>query len=121
MKPVVVTNGNRGTVLLAEGRMAVHWKERLAGLMGRKILGAEEGLVIRPCESIHTHWMRMPIDVVFIDVEGVAVRVFPNVKPWRMRFGGGRADTVIEGPVGMIGRSGTEPGDRIRIDPPTSS
>ncbi len=72
-------------------------------------------MVIRPCEGIHTLWMRFPIDVVFLDVHDAVVRVFPNVVPFRLRFGGGKADTVIEGPVGMIDRSGTRVGDSIAI------
>lgn len=121
MTAVEVRNETKGTTLLSKGRMALRWKERLVGLMGRRSLGEGEGLVIRPCESIHTHWMRFPIDVVFVDVDDVVVKAFPDVKPWRVRFGGGRADTVIEGPAGMIERSGTEPGDRIRFGSSTSS
>jgi hypothetical protein len=83
--------------------------------MGRKSLGPEEGMVIRPCEGIHTLWMHFPIDVVFVDVRDTVVRVFPNVAPFRLRFGGGKADTVIEGPIGMIERSGTRVGDSIAI------
>ncbi|MFH1679746.1 MAG: DUF192 domain-containing protein [Candidatus Eisenbacteria bacterium] len=115
MKNVEVRNVSRGTLLLPRGLLAISWESRLVGLMGRKALAPDEGLVIRPCESIHTMWMRFPIDVVFVDVRNTAVRAFPNVAPFRLRFGGWDAHAVIEGPVGMIQRSGTRVGDGIEI------
>lgn len=121
MKPVGVRNETKSTRLFTRGFLAVEWRERLIGLMGRKELGAGEGLVIRPCESIHTCWMRFVLDVVFVDVEEVVVRVYREVNPWRMRFGGRHADTVIEGPAGMIDRSATQVGDRLRIVPLSES
>ncbi len=115
MKPIHLLNSTRGTTLFVNGQLATLWKDRLIGLMGRRNLEPDEGIVIQPCESIHTHWMRFAIDVVFIDVKGIVVKVCPNVRPWRVRFGGWNADTVIEGVPGMIERSGTQPGDRIKI------
>jgi uncharacterized membrane protein (UPF0127 family) len=115
LRPVSVQNETKGTVLFSRGEVARRWRDRLVGLMGRRSLGEEYGLVIEPCESIHTFWMRIPIDVVFIDVECNVVKAFAHVRPWRLRFGGRKADTVVEGPVGMIRRSGTSVGDRLRI------
>ena len=115
MRAIRVLNESRGTVLIERGGLARSWKERLVGLMGRKKLGPGDGLVIRPCESIHTCWMRFPIDVIFTDVEDRVVRLFPAVPPWRMKIGGRGADTVIEVPPGTIAASGTERGDRIGI------
>jgi hypothetical protein len=115
MGDVEVRNGTRGTVLLSRASLARTWTSRLRGLMGRRQLGPDEGMVIRPCEAIHTLWMRFPIDVVFVDVRDVVVAVCPNVRPFRVRLGGRSADSVIEGPVGMIERSGTRPGDKLEV------
>ncbi|RPJ48917.1 MAG: DUF192 domain-containing protein [Candidatus Latescibacterota bacterium] len=115
MKQVEVRNATRGTVLLSRGPLAESWRTRLIGLMGRKGLAEGEGMVIRPCEAIHTMWMHFPIDVVFVDVKDVVVAVFPRVRPFRFRLGGRDADTVIEGPVGMIAKSGTRAGDSLQI------
>ncbi len=45
------------------------------------------------------------------------VRVHRAVRPWRLVWARG-ARSVLELPVGTIDRTGTEPGDLIRFDPP---
>ena len=40
---------------------------RLKGFLGRRGLAPGEGLLIVPAGSIHTLFMRFPIDVVFLD------------------------------------------------------
>src|SRR5207249_5589534 len=37
---------------------------RLRGLLGRRGLGADEGLLLRPAGSVHTLFMRFRIDVI---------------------------------------------------------
>lgn len=118
MEPAEVINQTRRSILFSNGWIALEWRDRLRGLMGRRSLPGDEGLVIRPCESIHTLWMRFPIDVVFADPKKRVVRVYPNVKPWRLRLGGWNAFIVIEGAAGMIERSGTEVGDTLEIRAP---
>jgi len=115
MEKVEVWNVSRGTVLLPRGLLALSWKDRLVGLMGRRTLAPGEGLVIRPCESIHTMWMRFPIDAIFVDPRNVVVKTCPSVVPFRFRFGGWAAHWVIEGALGMIDGSETRVGDRIEI------
>ena len=40
------------------------------GLLGRSELAEGEGLWIQPCNSIHTWFMRFPIDAIFFDKTG---------------------------------------------------
>jgi uncharacterized protein len=56
---------------------------RMRGLLGRTELPRGEGILLRPCGSIHTFFMRFPIDVVFVDREGKVVGVERDLKPWR--------------------------------------
>jgi uncharacterized protein len=41
-------------------------------------------MVFPKCNSIHTFFMRMPIDVVLVDAKGVVVGVEENLAPWRL-------------------------------------
>jgi len=56
---------------------------RLKGLLGRRFMPAGEALVIYPCNSIHTFFMKFNIDVVFLDKNLMIKRVIRNLKPFR--------------------------------------
>ena len=56
---------------------------RMRGLMGRKYLRQGEGMVLRPGWSIHTAFMRFPIDVVFLEWDLTVMDVVEGLKPWR--------------------------------------
>ena len=55
---------------------------RLRGLMGRKELPENTGLLLVPCDSVHMCFMRFPIDVVYVDKEFTILKVVKNLKPW---------------------------------------
>ncbi|HOA95621.1 MAG TPA: DUF192 domain-containing protein [Quisquiliibacterium sp.] len=65
---------------------AVTFGARLVGLIGRSSLPRGRGLLLEPCDAIHTMAMRFPIDVVFLDRDGCIVRIDHDVRPWRMRI-----------------------------------
>jgi uncharacterized protein len=92
--------------------IAERYHERLVGLLGRRSLPAGEGLLIRPASSVHTLFMRFPIDVVFLDRDGVVVGIRHNVAPWRAAFAR-RAHSTLELAAGEAGRAGVEVGDRL--------
>jgi uncharacterized membrane protein (UPF0127 family) len=85
---------------------------RMKGLLGRSELPAGEGILIRPCNSIHMFFMRFGIDAIFVDRDGTVLKIARNLKPWRMA-GARRAHAVIELAVGEGARRGIGPGDRI--------
>lgn len=63
--------------------VAASFFQRLTGLLGRRALAPDEGLLLTPCSNIHTAFMRFPIDAVFLDREGTVMAVFHDVRPWR--------------------------------------
>ena len=85
---------------------------RLRGLLGVRGLPAGEGIVLRPGWSIHTAFMRFPIDVVYVDADQVVIKVVPNLKPWRASTCRGARD-VVELAAGECERRGLKPGDRV--------
>ena len=70
--------------LTEECHLAGNFTKRLKGLMFRQSMDDAEGLLIVPCNSIHTFFMRFPIDLVFIDREGNAVADIREIKPGRV-------------------------------------
>jgi uncharacterized membrane protein (UPF0127 family)/CheY-like chemotaxis protein len=84
----------------------------MRGLLGRKYLRQGEGMVLRPGWSIHTAFMRFPIDAVFLDADQVVIRVEHEVGPWRTVSCRG-AREVVEMAAGECRRRGLEVGDRV--------
>jgi uncharacterized membrane protein (UPF0127 family)/CheY-like chemotaxis protein len=85
---------------------------RMRGLLGRKYLRQGEGMVLRPGWSIHTAFMRFPIDAVFLDADQVVIRIEHEVGPWRTVSCRG-AREVVELAAGECRRRGLEVGDRV--------
>jgi len=84
-------------------------------LMFRRGLAPGEGLAITPCNSIHMFFMRFALDVVFLDREGVVVRVYRGIRPWRVSRIVRRARTAVELPVGTLAAAGVGVGDVLRL------
>jgi len=68
---------------------------RMRGLLGRRGLESGEGLLLRPAGSVHTFFMRFPIDVVFLSRDGEVLKVAPALPAWRTAAAR-RAKAVLE-------------------------
>jgi uncharacterized membrane protein (UPF0127 family) len=112
----VTLEREQGGVVCARCRLADRPWTRLRGLIGRRGLGADEGLVLRPVGSIHTLFMRFAIDVVFLDRDYVVVKVVHDLRPWRFAAAR-RAKVVLELPGGAASRKGLKVGERLVIVP----
>ena len=108
-----ILNVSQGTVVALQAEKAEsHWA-RLMGLMGRRGLPEGGGMLITPCSSVQTTFMRFAIDVVFLDRDGQVVRVVQELKPYRGAFGGRGAHSVLELPAGAAAHGVIAVGDRL--------
>jgi uncharacterized membrane protein (UPF0127 family) len=87
---------------------------RMRGLLGRRSLPTGKGLLLRPAGSIHTAFMRFPIDVLFLDRRLRVLGVAERVPPWRIAGRRG-ARAVLELPAGESARLGVEIGDQLAL------
>jgi uncharacterized membrane protein (UPF0127 family) len=85
----------------------------MRGLLGRDGLERGEGLLLRPASAIHTHFMRFPIDAVFLGRDFEVLRIVPNMRPWQ-HAGRRGARAVLELTAGEAKRRGLEAGQRLR-------
>ena len=85
---------------------------RLRGLLGKKDLPSGHGVLLRPAWSIHTAFMRFPIDVVFLDADQIVVKIVPDLKPFSTASCRG-AREVVELRAGECERRGLALGDRV--------
>jgi len=81
-------------------RRAASSRDRLVGLLAGPPIADDEGLVLEPCDAIHTFAMRFAIDVIFLDRSGRVLRVVERLAPWRIAW------TVIELAAGSVRRLG---------------
>ena len=95
---------------VCRARVATSFLERLRGLLGAAALPAGTGLLLPRTSSVHTHFMRFPIDVVFLDDGGRVVAVRPALPPWRFAAARG-ASSVLELAPGECARLGLAEGD----------
>lgn len=86
-------------------------RERTLGLIGRCAIDPDEAMLFDRCSSIHTWFMRVPIDVVFLDAAGRVIRALSHVRPWRPLVACAGASAVLELCAGEAARRGIVPGD----------
>ena len=89
-----------GKIVVARLTIADGFCSRLVGLQFRRKLPAGAGLLLVPCNSVHTCFVRFPVDVVFLDRGGRIVAVRQNLRPWRLAFGPRGSHAVLEVDVG---------------------
>lgn len=77
-------NQSTNTEVAKQVTKAKSFYQRAKGLLGRKSLPPEEVLWIDRCPSVHTFFMKFPIDVVFVDKDMKVTKIVSNLKPWRM-------------------------------------
>jgi uncharacterized membrane protein (UPF0127 family) len=111
-----VRNLTRGTTLATQLEVAGTGASRRKGLLGRNGLAAGEGLWIVPCESVHTFFMRFPIDLVYLDRHHHIRKVRSAVGPWRLSACLA-AHSILELPAGVVEATRTERGDRLEFVP----
>ncbi len=56
---------------------------RFLGLMGRESLEEGEGLLLLRCSCIHTFFMKIPIDAVYLSAD-FTVLGFETLRPWKI-------------------------------------
>ena len=107
-------NARTGSVVATAVELADTRAARNRGLLGRDGMEPASALILLPCFSVHTMFMRFPIDVVFVDRDGVVVRVVTDLPPWRMAASF-RAHAVIEMMAGSVLYRDILPGDRLYL------
>lgn len=101
-----------GRIVAESVRVAHTLPRRMRGLLGKSGLEPGEGIVLRPAWSIHTFFMRFPIDVVFLDENQTVVRIDESLRPWHTASQRGAME-VVELKAGECARRELEVGDRV--------
>ncbi|MGD9168678.1 MAG: DUF192 domain-containing protein [Candidatus Thiodiazotropha sp.] len=104
--------GSAKACLVLKAWVANNYFTRLRGLLGRKKLSENDGLLLERCASVHTFGMRYPLDLVFLDKEGKVLKCQESVKPFRTASAPG-AYYTLELNQGVISKQGISESDRF--------
>jgi uncharacterized protein len=75
---------------------------RFCGLQFRRPLPPGDGLILAPCGSIHTMWMRFAIDAAMLDREGRVLEVRRSIALWRIVSAPRGTHAVLETSAGNL-------------------
>ncbi|KJR99566.1 MAG: hypothetical protein VR68_08590 [Peptococcaceae bacterium BRH_c4a] len=108
-------NQRNGDIIADRIEIANGFLTRLAGLMGRTGMPENSALVLNPCSSIHTFFMRFCIDAVFLDGQGEVVHMIAEMPTYGISPMVKKAKMVIELPGGTA-KNRVYPGDILKIE-----
>lgn len=108
----LIVNLTRGNVVCEQAVIADSARRRMRGLWGRRSLPPGEGMLLQPSPSIHTAFVRFPIDVVFLDRNLRVIKLAEHLPPWHTASAmEGRS--ALELASGEIARRGVQVGDQL--------
>ncbi|MFH1622296.1 MAG: DUF192 domain-containing protein [Candidatus Omnitrophota bacterium] len=110
-----IVNKTKNIILAEKTEIADTPLKRMKGLLGKNNLNQGEGLIIKPCSSIHTFFMRFSIDVVFLDDYNEVTALTESLPPFRFFGSFLKGKIVLELPQGTIARTKTSINDKIEI------
>ena len=114
---MTIFNVSRSTQIADKLVLAQTMFSRMRGLLTKKSFIPGEALILQPADSIHTFFMRFPIDVIFLDDQGKVLKIKENLVPFRLCLARRGAARVIELPPNTIQNSSTRVGDLLKISP----
>jgi hypothetical protein len=116
MSTLSLVNERTGQSIASALEIAATRRARRKGLLGRDGLERDAALLLAPCCSIHTAFMRFSIDVAFVDRQGQVIRFARELGPWKIAIAL-RAHAAIEFPAGALRARDVKLGDRLYVRP----
>jgi len=112
-KTVRAVNTTRATVVGESIRVADSPLTGIVGLLGERELPPGDGLLIVPCQGVHTLGMLFAIDVVVLDADWNVLAVRRDLRPFRLTRVFLKAAAVLEVRCGTVDSSRTRVGDTL--------
>ena len=103
--------------MVATVQRADNWWTKGWGLLGCQVLPLGEGLWLPQVASVHTMFVRFPLDLLFLDAEFRTIRLAPQTSPWQWVVRASGAHHTLELGAGTLGKlaSCSHVGDRWEL------
>lgn len=105
-----------GSEIFGKIKVADTYFRRLVGLLRTDSLSSDEGLLIIPCNQIHTFGMKYAIDIVYMNKAGKVIKVDANIVPGKALKSVKNAHSVLEIAGGTADLKGISPDLAIVFD-----
>lgn len=105
---------HQGLLIAPVVRQADNFVTRLLGYMFSSRPTMDDGILFDPGKSIHTFFMFFSLDVVFMKKDGTVIKIFRNLRPWRMTWIYPSAQFALELPAGKLPLTVKE-GDKLEV------
>lgn len=109
-------NVDNGHVIAEQLRIADRFWSRFKGLMLTKTFPSCDGLMIQPCQSIHTFFMRYAIDVIYLDQHNEIIDIHYHIKPGQIGKSIRGVKSVVELPIGTLEKTNTKTGQTVQVN-----
>lgn len=100
-----------GELIVPEVENANHFFKRFMGLMYRRDMADNHGLLLTPCNEIHTFGMRFDIDTITLSKDNVILFIDKSVPPNKARRKIKNGYKVLELCAGKADKLGLSVGD----------
>ena len=111
----MIINLTKKNILAENAWTALSFSVRARGMIGRKF-DSFDAMVFPRCPAVHTFFMSMPIDIVFLSQDNRIMALYHNVKPWKACISCSGAFQTIELPAGTLQRTGAECNDLLNLN-----
>lgn len=112
-----IYNSSKNNLIAGEVKLADSFIKRGLGLLPKSSISEDEGLVIKPCCSVHTIFMRFSIDILFINKKNEVIALYKSVKPYRILPIHLTSSYVVELASGVINAKNIKKGDTLTLAP----
>ncbi|MFH0702038.1 MAG: DUF192 domain-containing protein [bacterium] len=110
-----IINKSNQKLIAEKVKIADNFLKRTQGLLDRSKLDKGEGLLIIPCNCIHSFGMKFNFDVIFLDKNNKVKYLIKNMKPWRISPLIITAYSILEIPVKTIDETDIKIGDLLEL------
>lgn len=111
----MILNLTKKTILAEHAVTALSFSLRARGMIGRTF-DAFDAMIFPRCQAVHTFFMSIPLDIIFLSKENRVLAVHHAVKPWKACLSCAGAFQTVELPAGTLERTGTEKEDILDLN-----
>ena len=111
----MIINLTKKNILAENPWTALSFSVRARGMIGRTF-DSFDAMIFPRCPAVHTFFMSMPIDIVFLSRENRIMALYHDVKPWKPCIRCTGAFQTVELPAGTLQRTGAECNDLLDLN-----